>query len=82
MIAGDLNVEVNLECMKTLCETYVLNSLFKVLTCYTNQEKFSFINLLLTKRSNTFQSSSVVDTELSDSHKMTVTVTITTFHKC
>ena len=61
--------------MKTLCKTYVLNSLFKVLT---NQEKSSSINLLLTNRPKSFQISSAVETGLSDFHKMTVTIKMTT----
>ena len=60
--------------MKTLCKTYVLNSLFKVLT---NQEKSSSINLLLTNRPKSFQISSAVETGLSDFHKMTVTIKMT-----
>ena len=36
MVIGDLNTEVNLECMKLFCETYYLNSLIKVPTCYKN----------------------------------------------
>ena len=38
MVIGDLNVEVNLECMKHFCETYDLESLNKVPTCYKNPE--------------------------------------------
>ena len=68
--------------MKTLCKTYVLNSLFKVLTNqekpYPNQEKSSSINLLLTNRPKSFQISSAVETGLSDFHKMTVTIKMTT----
>ena len=36
MVIGDLNTEVNLECMNLFCETYYLNSLIKVPTCYKN----------------------------------------------
>ena len=36
MVIGDLNTEVNLECMKLFCETYYLNSLITVSTCYKN----------------------------------------------
>ena len=81
MIIGDLNAEVNLECMKLFCETYDLRSLIKVPKCYKNPEKPSCIDFLLTIRPKSFQNSSVVETGLSDFHKMTVTVMKTTFEK-
>ena len=43
MVIGDLNAEVNLECMKLFCETYNLSRLMKVLTRYKNPEKPSNI---------------------------------------
>ena len=79
MVIGDLNA--NLECMKLFCETYELSSLIKVPTSYKNPEKPSCIDLLLTNRPKSFQNSSVVETGLSDFHKMTVTVMKTTFEK-
>ena len=59
MVIRDLNAEVNLECMKLFCETYDLSSLIKVPTCYKNPEQPSCIDLLLTNRPKTFQSSSI-----------------------
>ena len=65
--------------MKLLCETYDVSSLINVQTCYKNPGKSSCIYLLLT---NSLQSSSpIVDTGLSDFHKMTVTVRKITFKK-
>ena len=81
MVIGELNAEVNLECMKLFCETYDLRSLIKVPTCYKNPEKPSCIDLLLTNRPKSFQNSSVVKTGLSDFHKMTVTVMKNAFEK-
>ena len=81
MVIGDLNAEINLECMKLFCETYDLSSLIKVPTCYKNPEKPSCIDLILTNRPKSFQNSSVVETGLSDFHKMTLTVMKTTFEK-
>ena len=80
-VIGDLNAEINLECMKLICETYDLSSLIKVPTCCKNPEKPSCIDLLLTNRPKSFQNSSVVETRLSDFHKMTVTVMKITFEK-
>ena len=81
LVIGGLNPEVNLECMKLFCETYNLSSLIKVPTCYKNPEKPSSIDLLLTTRPKSFQNSSVVETGLSDFHKMTATVMKTIFEK-
>ena len=81
IVIGDLNDEVNLECMKLFCETYDLSSLIKVRTCYKNPENPSCIDLLLTNQPKSFQNLSVVETGLSDFHKMTVTVMKTTFEK-
>ena len=41
IVIGDLNAEVNLECMKLFFETYDLSSLIKVPMCYMNPEKAS-----------------------------------------
>ena len=46
-----------------------------------NPEKPSCIDLILTNRPKSFQNSSVVETGLSDFHKMTLTVMKTTFEK-
>ena len=63
MVIGDLNAEVNLKCLKLLRETYHLNSFIKVST-YKNPEMLSRIHLLLTNRSKSFQSLSLVGTGL------------------
>ena len=47
IVIGNLNAEVDLECMKLFCETYDLSSLIKVPTCYKNPEKPSCIDFLL-----------------------------------
>ena len=81
MVIIDLNTEVNVECMKLFCETYDLSSLVKVPTSYKNPEKPSCIYLLLNNRPKSLQNESVVETGLSDFHKMTVTVMRTNFEK-
>ena len=50
-------------------------------TCYQNPENPSCIDLILTNNPNSFQNSGVIETGLSDFHKMTVTVVKTTFEK-
>ena len=81
MVIGDLNAEVNLECMNLFSETYNLSSLIKVPTGYKNLEKPLCVDLLLTNRPESFQSFFVVETGLSDFHKITVTVMKTLFEK-
>ena len=46
-----------------------------------NPENPSCINLILTNNPNSFQNSGVIESDLSDFHKMTVTVMKTTFEK-
>ena len=81
MVVGDQNSEINLECMALFYKTYEPSNLFKMLTCYKNPEKPSSIDLLLTNRPESFLGSSVIQTGLSDFHKMTVTVMKTNVEK-
>ena len=60
--------------LKCFCSDYNLSSLIKAPTCYKNPDNPRCIDLILTNSPNSFQNSSVVDTGLSDFHKMTVTV--------
>ena len=57
-------------------ETFLskLSNLVKVRASYKNPEKFLCIDLPLTNEPKSFQSSSVVQTGLSDFHKMAVTL--------
>ena len=50
-------------------------------TRYKNSEKLSSIDLLLSSRPKSFQSSPAVETGLSDLHKMTVIFMKTNFEK-
>ena len=67
--------------METFCESYGLKNLIKVHTCRKNSKHLSCIDLILTNSPLSFQSSGVIETGLSDFHKMTVTVIKTTFQK-
>ena len=55
--------------------------MIKDATCYKNSENPSCIDPILTNSTNSFQNSGVIDTGLSDFHKMTFTVVKTTFEK-
>ena len=79
IILGDFNSESNEPCMKEFCETYNLSNLIKLPTCLKNPANPSSINVILTNRTRNFQDHKVVETELSDHHKMTITVLKTFF---
>ena len=50
-------------------------------TCYKNPDKPTCIDLILTNCPGSFQNSCVVETGLSDFHKMVVTVMKTSYRK-
>ena len=81
IIVGDFNTEVTQTSMKVFCDSYEFKNLIKDATCYKNPENPSCIDLILTNNPNSFQNSGVIETGLSDFHKMTVTVMKTTFEK-
>ena len=81
VLIGDFNVSPEESHMETFCESYGLKNLCKVPTCYKNPQNPSCIDLILTNSPLSFQSSGVIETGLSDFHKMTVTVMKTTFQK-
>ena len=58
--------------MKTFCNLCCLKSLIKQPTCFKNPEKPNCIDLILTNRPQSFQSSFVIETELSNFHKIFV----------
>ena len=67
--------------MEFFCESYRFKSLIKDPTCFENLENLSCINLILANSPHTFQNSCVIETGLSDFHKMIVSVMKTTFQK-
>ena len=67
--------------MESFCKSYRFTSLIKCLTCFKNLEYLSCINLILTNSSYSFQNFCVIETGLSDFHKMVVLVMKTTFQK-
>ena len=67
--------------MNDFCNAYNLSSLIKELTCYKNPENPSSIDLILKSSPRNFQGSCVVETGLSDFHRMVVTIMKTTFQR-
>ena len=81
MIIGDFNVEANNSAMSVFSDTYNLKNLIKEPTCYKNPNKPSCTKIMLTNKPRSFKYSCVIETGLSDFHRMTVTVMKATFEK-
>ena len=79
VIMGDFNSEPSDIPIEAFCDSYNLYNLVKEKTCFKGQPKC--YDLILTNCKNSFQSTKVVTTGLSDFHKMTVTVLKTEFIK-
>ena len=67
--------------LNAFCGRHSLSSLIKEPTCYNNPANPSYIDLILTNSLRSFLSSSVVETGLSDFHRIIVTVLKTTFQR-
>ena len=78
---GDFSSKITEFAMKIFCDIYHLKNLGNVLTCYKNPLKPSCIDLFLTNCSRSFQDSQVIESELSDLHKMNITVLKMFFNK-
>lgn len=81
ILLGDFNSEPHESEMKEFCDTYNLNNLVNEPTCFKNPLNPSMIDLILTNKPRSFQSNVVLETGISDHHKMTVTVLKTHFEK-
>ena len=81
LLMGDFNAGLDNAVLKDFCNLYNLTSLINKATCYKNPNNPSCIDLLLTNFPKNFQNSSVIETGLSDFHKMVVTVMKTNFRK-
>ena len=74
LLLGDFNCEITENPLKIFCDTYNLQNLVTEPTCYKNPLNPSSIDLILTNHSRLFHNTIVLETGLSDHHKMTVTV--------
>ena len=81
VILGDLNAEADDLHLITFCETYKFKHLVKVPTCFKNPINPTCIDIILTNRVHQFQNTRVIETGLSDHHKLTVTVLKSEFPK-
>ena len=78
---GDFNIEMEEQQIKDFCDNYSLKSLIRQPTCYKSPNNPTYIDLILTKEPQKFQSTCVLETGLSDFHLMTVTVMRKIFKK-
>ena len=74
IIIGDFNSEPKESTMIDFCQHYKMENLINNFTCYKNPNKLTCIGLMLTNKPRSFKNSSVLETGLSDFHKMTLTV--------
>ena len=74
MLLGNFNSEPSENAIIEFCKEYKLENLVKGATCYKNPEKPSCSDLILTNRRRRFHGNHIIETGLSDFHKMTVTV--------
>ena len=79
MVIRDFSVEVNDSAMSVFSDSYDIKNLMKEPTCYKNPNKLSCIDLMLTNKPRSFKHSCVIETDLSDLHRITVTVMKATF---
>ena len=78
---GDFNYGMEDTSIKVFCSNYNLTSMINKPTCYKNPDKPTCIDLILTNCPGSFQNSCVIETGLSDFHKMIVTVMKTSYRK-
>ena len=81
ILAGDFNAEVNETTLSNFLLAYGLKTIVHEKTCFKSLNNPSSIDLFLTNCSKSFQNTSVISSDMSDWHKMVVTVLKTTFPK-
>ena len=74
ILMGDFNAEPADTIVSNFCEIYNLKNIIREKTCFKNPNNPSCIDLIITNRPKSFQNSMVIETGLSDFHKMCITV--------
>ena len=74
ILMGDFNAEPADTVVSDFCEIYNLKNIIREKTCFKNPNNPSCIDLIITNRPKSFQNSMVIETGLSDFHKMCITV--------
>ena len=70
ILLGDFNACIDDEALQTFSKSYSFNSLIKQPTCFKNPENLNCIDLILTNKSRSFQTKCVIETGLSDFHRI------------
>ena len=78
---GDFNAGLEDTSAENFCSSYNLTSMNNKLACFKNPDNPSCIDLILTDCSRSFQIACVIETGLSDFHKLVVAVMKTIFKK-
>ena len=73
ILLEDFNCEPSEQPLEDFCHIVSCRNLIKETTCFKNPQNPSCIDLILTNRSKSFQDSMVIETGLSDFHKMSLT---------
>ena len=68
IVVGNFNIEADNNEILNFCDTFYFANLVEEPTCYKNPDKLSYIDLILTNESNSFQNTDVIETDLSDFH--------------
>ena len=74
LLRGDFNCEEKANFMNDFLCTYNLKMLFKKPTCFQNVNNPNTIDLILTNKNKSFYHTDVVETGLSDFHKLVFTI--------
>ena len=74
ILMGDISVEPNDTSMKNFCQIYGCKNIVRDKTCFKSPINSTRIDLMITNRPKSFQESEVIETGLSDFHKMSLTV--------
>ena len=71
---GDFNAEVTETSMQQFCESYFLENVVKKPTCFKNPAEPTCIDMIITNKRGMFQSAKTYETDLSDFHKLVVSI--------
>ena len=81
LLLGDFNLFTENSNIKCLLNTFDLESLIKIPTCYKSLSSPTSIDLILTNKKNFFMKSTTFETGMSDFHKLTATILRKTISK-
>ena len=74
IVLGDFNAEMTNTYVEEFCSVYNVKNLIKDPSCFKNPEKPTLIDHVLTNHPRCFQHSDVYETDLSDFHRIALTV--------